>query len=164
MRRTIAVLALALLLGTTPTAIAFAADPTAEPARKSAGYDPTRDPARDLAAAVERAGREHKRILLEVGGEWCIWCHILDEFLTSHAELGKTLANDFVVVKVNFSKEQKNEAFLGRYPKVAGYPHLFVLEADGTLLHSQDTGELEAGKSYDEAKLAAFFARWVPGK
>ena len=154
--------ALALLLAlAAPLAAAPPAAETPSAPRKSAGYDPARDPARDLAAAIERAQAERKRILLEVGGEWCIWCHILEEFIAAHPAINRALDEGFVLVKVNYSKEQKNEAFLGRYPKIAGYPHLFVLESDGTLLHSQESAELEAGKSYDEAKLAAFLARWT---
>lgn len=148
--------ALASPLAATPPATA-----TPAAAGKSAGYDPARDPERDLAAAIERARAAKKRILLEVGGEWCIWCHILDEFIAAHPSIARALDAGYVLVKVNYSKEQKNEAFLGRYPKVAGYPHLFVLDSDGTFLHSQDTAELESGKSYDETKLAAFLARWT---
>ena len=151
--------ALASPLAATPPATA-----TPAAAGKSAGYDPARDPERDLAAAIERARAAKKRILLEVGGEWCIWCHILDEFIAAHPSISKALDAGFVLVKVNYSKEQKNEAFLGRYPKVAEYPHLFVLDSDGTFLHSQDTAEFESGKSYDETKLAAFLARWTAAR
>ena len=44
----------------------------------------------------------------------------------------------------------------------AGYPHLFVLDANGKLLHSQNTGELEAGKSYDKGRFLAFVKRFAP--
>mgnify|MGYP001396386387 FL=1 len=64
---------------------------------------------------------------------------------------------------MNVSKENDNRAFLSRWPKVAGYPHLFVLDADGRLLHSQDTGALELGKGYDAAKVRAFLERFAPG-
>ena len=37
--------------------------------------------------------------------------------------------------------------------------HLFVLDDAGKLLLSQSTGELEAGKDYDKAKLLAFLRR-----
>jgi hypothetical protein len=50
------------------------------------------------------------------------------------------------------------------YPRVKGYPHLFVLERDGSLLHSQDTGELESGKGHDPEKVMAFLKRWNPAK
>ena len=39
-----------------------------------ADYDEARSPSEDLEAAVERARAEGKRILIQVGGEWCGWC------------------------------------------------------------------------------------------
>lgn len=123
-------------------------------------FDPKRDPAADLAAALARAKSEGKRVIVDVGGEWCVWCHILDRFFASHPDLEALRASRFVWLKVNFSKENENRTFLARWPKVAGYPHLFVLDADGTLLHSQDTGALEEGKSYSVARMRAFLERW----
>lgn len=49
---------------------------------------------------------------------------------------------------------------LSRWPKVAGYPHLFVLDSSGALVHSQDTSELEAGDSYDNVRVIGFLDRW----
>ncbi len=125
-------------------------------------FDPSRDPNKDLAAAVERASKSGQRILLDVGGEWCPWCHKLDAFFTEHQDARDFLHANFVVVKVNFSKENKNEAFLSQYPAVKGYPHLFVLDSTGKFLHSQDTGELESGDHHDHDKVFAFLRKWAP--
>ena len=76
-----------------------------------AGYDESRDPAADLKAAVAQAQRENKRILLEVGGEWCIYCRILNKVIHDDERLTQRLRDGFVVVKVNFSDRVKNEAF-----------------------------------------------------
>ena len=54
-------------------------------------FDPTRDPAKDLAAAEAQAKAEHKNILLDVGGNWCSWCHLLDRTLHGNADLNSTL-------------------------------------------------------------------------
>jgi hypothetical protein len=64
-------------------------------------------------------------------------------------------------VKVNFSEENKNEKVLSRYPKIEGYPHIFVLEKNGKLLHSQDTGLLESGDHHDHDKVLAFLKKWA---
>ncbi|HJU55312.1 MAG TPA: thioredoxin family protein [Pyrinomonadaceae bacterium] len=125
-------------------------------------YDPARDAARDVAEAAAEASRTNKRVLVEVGGEWCIWCHIMDDFFEKNRELLDLREKHFVMVKVNFSDENKNEQLLSRYPEIQGYPHLFVLDRDGKLLHSQDTAELEQGKSYNLAKFTAFLQKWAP--
>lgn len=123
-------------------------------------FDPAANPADDLRAVVETTQVSGKRILLDVGGEWCKWCHLFDKFLVEHTEIGKLFFNTFEVVKVNVSKENKNEAFLSAYPKVDGYPHFFILESDGTFLHSQNTAELEHESSYSAEKLNAFILNW----
>ena len=68
----------------------------------------------------------------------------------------------YVWMKVNYSEENENKPFLSAYPGIKGYPHLFVLDADGKLLHSQFTGELEKGKGYDRAKFFDFMKAWAP--
>jgi thiol:disulfide interchange protein len=127
-------------------------------------FDPARDPAKDVAAAAASAKKQGKRVIVDVGGEWCSWCHILDRFLDDNADIRAQLDRNYVWVKVNWSKDNKNEAYLSRFPAIKGYPHLFVLDADGKLLHSQDTGALESGKGYDKAKFADFLRSWSPAK
>lgn len=129
-----------------------------------AKFDPTRDAAADVRSAVAQAKAQRKQVLVDVGGEWCIWCHILDKFIATHAPVKRLVDQNYVVVKVNFSPQNRNEAVLSQWPKVKGYPHLFVLDAGGRLVHSQDTGELEAGKDYDEAKVIAFLEKHKAAK
>ena len=124
-------------------------------------YDPKRDADKDIQDAVAEAKRTNKRVLLEVGGLWCIWCSHMDDFFVNQAGALALREKYFVTLKVNFSPEEKNDAVLSRYPKVAGYPHIFVLDANGTLLHSQDTSELEEGKGYNLSKFTAFLEHWA---
>lgn len=143
------------------SATAGAANPGAAVA-KDAKYDPTRDPALDLQSAVAEATRTGKRILLEVGGEWCVWCHIMHAYFEEHPDLLAYRDEKFVTLRVNFSEENENKAFLSQYPKSPGYPHLFVLDSKGRFLHSQGTAELESGRSYDLDRFTAFLKRWAP--
>ena len=124
-------------------------------------FDPARNPAKDLEAAIEEAKRSDKRILLDVGGEWCIWCHRIDYFIENNEDIKNFINENFIVLKINFSKENQNEKFLSKYPKIPGYPHLFVLDKNGKLLHSQDTGLLEEGKGYSHEKMIVFLKKWA---
>ena len=129
-------------------------------------FDPARDAKKDLEDAIHQAQANHKRILLDVGGEWCIWCHRLDSLFLQNKDLAEFLQKHYVVVKINVSKENMNRDFLSNYPKVAGYPHLFVLDRNGKLLRSQDTGELEYPKNYpvkghDKKKVFNFLRKWA---
>jgi len=125
-------------------------------------FDPSNDPSKDLQLAVAEAQKTGKNIILDVGGEWCIWCHRIDSFIEGHEEINNFLHNNFVIMKVNYSQENKNENFLSAYPKISGYPHFFVLDKDGKLLHSQDTGKLEEGKDYNPEKFMSFLRVWAP--
>lgn len=125
-------------------------------------FDPLRDPKADLALAVTTATKTGKRIILDVGGEWCGWCVYMDKFFFQNPELDKLRTDNYVWLKVNMGPENENTAFLSAYPEREGYPHLYVLDTDGKLLQSQDTSPLEAGKGYDLAKFTAFLRKWAP--
>jgi len=127
-------------------------------------FDPTRNPFDDLKITVENAQQSNKRIILDVGGEWCIWCHRIDAFMRGTEEIKTSLEKNFIVLKINYSKENKNENFLSQYPKVEGYPHFFVLDKNGKLLHSQNTGDLEKDKDYDKEKFIEVLNKWAPKK
>ena len=127
-------------------------------------FDPTRDANADLQAAIVRATAENKRIVLDVGGEWCGWCRLMDNYLIKNTELGKLRDENFVWVKINMSDENENKEFLSKYPAISGYPHLFVLEKDGSLLKSKETSELEDGKSYNLQKFTDFLKEYAPVK
>lgn len=127
----------------------------------AARYDPERDPEKDIRDALAEAQRSGRRILLEVGGEWCSWCHIMDAYFEQHPTLLDFREKSFVLVKINFSRENENKKLLSRYPKIPGYPHIFVLDSNGKLLHSQDTSQLESGRSYDLQKFLSFLKKWA---
>lgn len=149
--------------GNTPAAADVAAV-----AGLNAQFDPARDPVADLATAKVEAQRGGKRIVLDVGGEWCSWCHLLDAFIEGDAEIRSFRDANYVWMKVNYSEDNENAAFLSQFPQIKGYPHLFVLDAQGTLLHSQFTGELEADKGqpkgYNRERFFAFMKEWAPPK
>jgi len=131
-------------------------------AERSEKFDPKRNAAKDIRDAIVEARQSGKRVLLDVGGEWCIWCRRLDSLFASHPDIEEVLRRNFVVVKVNYSKENKNTRVLSHYPKVAGYPHIFILDDRGKLLRSEDTGELESGKGHDPRKVLSFLRAWSP--
>ena len=129
-------------------------------------FDPTRDSTKDLHAAVEQAQKEHKNILMDVGGNWCGWCIVLDRMLHEDAELHELLEKNYVLLHVNFSKENENLNFLGAYPKATGYPAWYVLSPTGKLLKAEDTSELEQTHNldagYNKATVRTFLVENAP--
>jgi hypothetical protein len=124
-------------------------------------FDPQRNPFDDVNAALEQARRERKNVLLDLGGDWCIWCHRLEEFIATHPELAELRANHYVTVRIFISdSDATNMDFLEQLPSFAGIPHLYVYNARGELLCSQPTEPFEVGESYDFEKIHAFLQEW----
>ena len=123
-------------------------------------YDARANPYRDLERAVERAAAENKRVLIVVGGEWCVWCDILDRFLARDADVRAAFEEAFVVVKVNWSRANENTAFLSGFPESGGFPDFFIVGGDGVFLGQQRTDVLEHGRDYDRGRMLAFARRW----
>ncbi|HQJ74375.1 MAG TPA: thioredoxin family protein [Bacteroidota bacterium] len=127
-------------------------------------YDPKANPQSDLSIAIKKAQKSNKKILLEVGGDWCPWCKKLNKLFNENKEIANLLNKYFIVLKVNYSKENKNQEFLSKYPKIEGYPHIFILNKNGELLHSQNTGDLESGDHHDPDKVIKFLKEWSKAK
>jgi thiol:disulfide interchange protein len=153
------VIAVCLLMALSASAKHAKKAPPPTPPKAANAYDVTRDPAKDLQDAIALATKTNKRILLEVGGDWCVYCNIMDETFESHPQLRKARDENYVTMRVNYSKENPNEAFLSHYPKIPDYPHFFVLDSKGVLLYSQPTHGFEHGKKYNVAKIDAFLRR-----
>lgn len=123
-------------------------------------YDVASDPVKNLTATIARAQTENKRILLHVGGEWCGWCKLMSKFMVTNPAVKSHLEKNFLIMKVTYPGDHA-EAFLAKYPKIEAYPHVFVLETNGELLHSQGTGELEQGQGYNESLFLKFLTEWT---
>jgi len=130
-------------------------------AANTIGYDPSADPFALLEAAKGEATADNKLILVVAGGEWCIWCHYLNAFLAGNEDVSHALKDRFVVAKIYYGDETDNDAFFATLPAAVGYPHFWIVAADGNVLESQNTLPLEdGGKSYDKAAFLAFIDRW----
>ncbi len=123
-------------------------------------YDASRNPNADGRSALKLAKETGRKVLIEVGGDWCRWCHVLDKFIKDHPEVEKRLHETFVVLKVNISDENDNVEFMSAFPPAQGYPHMYITDSNGSILHSQDTAEFRENKQYSERRFMIFFDRW----
>ena len=126
----------------------------------SNNYDPGRDAIADGVAALALAKKTNRRVLIEVGGDWCSWCHILDRFIANNHEVRKALHRHFVLLKVNYSEENFNEAFLKVFPKPLGFPHMYITDEKGGILYSKDTAELLDNSQYSGKLFLTFLNKW----
>ena len=127
-------------------------------------YNPSADAKADIAAAVKKAAAENKHVFLQLGGNWCGWCILFNNLATTNDTLKTYIEKNYVVVHVNYSKENLNEevfASLG-YPQRFGFPVFVVLDGKGTRLHTQNSAYLEKGKGHDPKKVLEFLENWAP--
>ncbi len=129
----------------------------------SLGYDPARDPFSDGEAALRLAKATNRKVLIQVGGDWCSWCRALDRFLSQRPALSARLNERFVVLKVNVDENNDNAEFLSAFPPAMGYPHLYVTRNDGSIVHSQDPVEFLENGEYSEQHVLDFLDRWGKG-
>jgi hypothetical protein len=135
-----------------------------EPTRPNPELYP--DPSRargDLDAALAGARRDHKRVLVVFGGNWCYDCHVLDAAFHSK-ELAPLLAANYHLVHVNVGDYSSNTdiARLCQVPLEKGVPALAVLDAEGQVITSQKQGEFESAVKIGPADVAEFLQRWKP--
>ena len=116
----------------------------------------------EIKDAVARAGREHKRVILVFGANWCYDCHVLD-FALHNSDAAPVAEKNFIVVHVDIGDDGKlNSDLVSEYkiPLDKGVPALAVLDGDGKLLYSQQNGEFEAARSMDPDVLIGFLNKW----
>ncbi|MEP7169828.1 MAG: thioredoxin family protein [Bacteroidota bacterium] len=129
-------------------------------------YHPDSNVVNEFANAIMKAMGQNKHVLLEIGGNWCKWCRIFNKFTTTDREIDSTMNANYVVLHVNYSKENKNLPFLEtlEYPQRFGFPVFVVVNSQGQRIHTQNSSYLEDGKtSYDKEKVMDFLKNWSMG-
>ena len=114
-----------------------------------------------LAAALKAAPVQHKRILLDFGGNWCGDCHVLDIYF--HDSVNRPiLESNFILVDINVGRYDANLDLAKKYhiPLQKGVPALAVLSEDGKLLYSQRSGEFEAMSRMESSSVTRFLVQW----
>lgn len=115
-------------------------------------YDPTRDAFADLDDAREKAKKENKNILIIVGGEWCRWCHALDEYISSNREVRGALLEKYVVLKIGINQSGEITPLLDTLPEFVGTPHFYFMSSSGRLRRAVSSTAIETNDSYDQRK------------
>ena len=68
-------------------------------------YSPSANAKVDIANALNKAENEGKHVLIQIGGNWCGWCILLDRKLNSNDTLKSVLINNFIVYHLNYSSK-----------------------------------------------------------
>jgi hypothetical protein len=127
-------------------------------------YSPGTDAHAEIKDALAAAAKEHKRVIIVFGANWCYDCHVLDTAF-HRPDLATILSRNYKIVHVDVGRGDKNQDLMEKYqvPMKKGIPGLAVLDADGKPLTSQKNGEFENARALGPEDLLAFLKKWMPG-
>ena len=130
------------------------------PTKKKDLYPANVDANKEIDEALKHAARDHKRVLLIFGGNWCYDCHVLDQGL-HQGRAGKIVAESFELVHVDVGEFNKNLEIVKKYnvPLDKGVPAIAVLDSKGKLLYSAE-GEFESARQMMRKQLVEFLLKW----
>lgn len=128
-------------------------------------YSETANAKEEIRIAILKAANEHKRVLLDFGGNWCSDCHLLNLYFHDPGN-ASLLAANYILVDVNVGEYDKNLDLARKYgiPLKKGVPALAVLDGTGRVVYAQRNGEFEAMSKLDSAAVSAFLMKWKPGR
>ncbi|MDV3741502.1 thioredoxin family protein [Elizabethkingia anophelis] len=128
-------------------------------------YHPEENAEAKIAELTAQAKKENKNIMIQAGGNWCIWCLRFNNYVQTTPELKKLVDDNYIYYHLNYSPDNKNEKIFAKYGNPGdkyGYPVFIVLDKDGKQIHTQDSSVLEEGKGYSLDKVKKFFEDWKP--
>ena len=138
-----------------------------EPAKpNTALYPPPQDAQKEIDAALAAAAKDHKRVILIFGANWCYDCHVLDSTFRSK-QFAATVAANYHVVHINVGDEGEDNLDLAEkygvpLKKAVRVPSLAVLDPDGKVVYAQKNGEFDDSVKLGPADIAAFLKKWAP--
>ena len=78
-------------------------------------------------AVFERAKKDNRFVLLDLGAVWCHWCHVMEEITYRDPEVIKLIGERYIAVSV----DQDSRPDLSNRYEDYGWPATIVFDADG---------------------------------
>jgi len=89
--------------------------------------------------AFERAQRENKPILLDIGAVWCHWCHVMDGESYENEAIASIINEHFVAIKVDRDErpdiDARYQAAVSAISGQGGWPLTAFLTPDGRVFY-----------------------------
>ena len=127
-------------------------------------YNERADADADVAAAFAKAHVSKKRVLIDLGGNWCGDCLVLAN-LMQLPELKRFLKAHYEIVSVDVGRFDKNlqvPARFGITKRLEGVPAILIVEPDGkTLVDAGHLFALADARHMTPQGLADWLAQWA---
>ncbi len=128
-----------------------------------APYDQNANADAQVRDAFERAKKSGKRVLLDLGGNWCPDCLVLANFMAL-PEIRSFVARHYEVAYVDVGRFDRNlhiPARFGFKSRLQGVPMVIVAEADGRLVNRDDVFATASATTMTPKALAAYLAKYT---
>lgn len=131
-------------------------------------YDEKADGKELVKAALAKAAKENRRVLIQWGANWCGWCHILHDVCKKDREIARLIQYEYDVVLLDIGKMDKNEDLVKKYDvdlKGHGVPYFTILDGEGKLVVNSATDGFETPKEksktngYETPKVVEFLKK-----
>jgi thiol-disulfide isomerase/thioredoxin len=126
-------------------------------------YDENADANAEVNAAFARARAEHKRVLIDLGGNWCADCRILAAVMAL-PEMRAFLDAHYIMVDVDVGRFDRNLQIPARFgirQRLEGVPSVLIADPDGTLIDRRHISALADARSMTPQALADWLAEWA---
>lgn len=126
-------------------------------------YDEKANADADVARAFARAKKSGKRVLLDLGGDWCPDCIVLSNFMKL-PEIKRFVDTYYDVVLVDVGRFNKNlhiPARLGFTEKLRGVPAVLIFTPDRKLVNRGDIFTTANARGMTPQGLADYLARYA---
>lgn len=127
-------------------------------------YDENANADQAVAAAKARAIRSHKRLLIDLGGNWCLDCRLLAGTMELPA-VKAFVARHYEVVTVDvgrFTKNAQIPAHYGITGRLAGVPAVLIVDPrTDRLVNKGHETALSDARSMNPQALADWLARYA---
>ncbi len=126
-------------------------------------YDEAANADAQVAAAFARARKSHKRVLIDLGGNWCVDCLVLANFVRL-PEMRRFLEAHYEEVLVDVGRFNRNLQIPARFgvtKRLEGVPALLIATPDGKLVNGDNIFATADAHAMTPQALAAYLARYA---
>jgi len=126
-------------------------------------YDEAANADAQVAAAFARAQKSHKRVLIDLGGNWCVDCLVLSNFLRL-PEMRRFMEAHYEEVLVDVGRFNRNLQIPARFgitKRLEGVPALLIVTPDGKLVNGDRIFATADAHSMTPQALADYLARYA---
>lgn len=116
----------------------------------------------ELADALAQAREQNKQVLIEFGGDWCIWSKRMERVLAK-SDMDRLITDNFLFLRCYMGYDGEHYFPFDRIdePNLKSVPYFILLNTDCEVVASSSTEQFEFWRFYRKGKLKKFLQRWA---